>query len=358
MPVAVQGTNRWDLCVLMTLAAGTMLAACGESSRPRAVVRDSAGIEIVQNEQPDSADLTWWQISDEPEIDIGAVEGSESETLFRVSDTKRLSDGRVVVANSGTSQIRYYDLDGKLDTIAGKSGDGPGEFRRITQLIVLPGDSVLVHDPAARRATLLDGQGRFVRTFAGDRVLTTLLGPAPGGGWIGSLFNPGGGPSRAGGSLRPELVYARVTPDGNAVTDTIGRFVGTERYVLINQSSGKINSIEIFPPPLGRNTTVQLRGDMLIVGTQDAPELQVYNLDGALRQIIRTAPALTPVTQDHIDRYIEREVKKRWSIFDPEGELLARIALPDKFSSSTLDPIGSQARNWTTWTLSTPGYTA
>ncbi|MGH8437168.1 MAG: hypothetical protein ACRERX_22505 [Pseudomonas sp.] len=365
---------------LVMLAVGAnALAGCGESRQSRAVVRDSAGVVIVENAQPDSAAVTWWQISAAPDLDIGAVEGSESETLFRVTDTKRLSDGRVVVANSGAAQVRYYDSDGKLDTIAGKSGGGPGEFQRITQLIVLPGDSVVVQDPPARRMTLLDARGRFVRNFGVDGVLATILGPAPAGGWIGTLRYRGE-PSMTGGNVRQDLLYALVTSDGNAVTDTIGRFAGNERHIRITQSGGQISSINIFAPPFARSTTVRLQGDALIVGTQDAPELRVYGIDGGLRRIIRTGAGQTPITKDHIDRFIERGVAglpedqansvrqnmatlpspdflpsygtflidrsgnlwlqdypglqdaQRWSIFDPEGSLLARIALPDRFT--------------------------
>ncbi len=372
--------QRTGHCRVTLIVLASILVGCGETNGSRSVVRDSAGIQIVENVQPDSADASWWQLSPTPEVDIGSVEGSEAETLFRVTDTKRLEDGRVVVANSGTSQVRYYGVDGKLVASAGTSGEGPGEFQRITQLILMPGDSIVVLDPGARRLTLLDAQGQFVRNFGGHSLLATLLGPGPTGGWIGSLTNQVRASSAAGGRIRPDVVYALVSADGDAVVDTIGRFAGNERHIRIAQSGGQISSIEVITPPFARTTTVRLHAAALIVGTQDAPELRVYGLDGGLRRIIRTGAALTALTQDHIQRFIERRVAglpeaqavalrenltplatgdflppygtflldrsgrvwlqdfpglqdaQRWSIFDLEGTLVARVALPDKFT--------------------------
>ena len=245
---------------------------------------------------------------------------------------------------------------------------------------MIAGDSVVIFDPSARRLTVLDAGGKFVRNVPLNGVLNSLAGPGPAGGWIGALPTQMRGDPPTSGTMRGDVAYGLVSPDGSTVTDTIARFPGNERHVRITQSGGQITSVEIMAAPFDRSSTVRLRGDALIVGTQDAPELRVYSLDGTLRRIIRTATALTPITQEHIDRVIARQVAgqpedrakqirqsmtdlntvkflppygtflidrsgniwlqdhpalqdtQRWTVFDGDGALIARVAIPDKFT--------------------------
>ena len=94
---------------------------------------------------PASTDtLETWTLSDEPTVVIGGADEREDYLLTRVVGATRLGDGRVVIANQGTLQLRYYDPEGEHLYDAGGQGEGPGEFESLGGIVRLPGDSVLV----------------------------------------------------------------------------------------------------------------------------------------------------------------------------------------------------------------------
>ena len=88
--------------------------------------------------------LERWTLSDEPNVVIGGADEREGYLLHGVVGATRLADGRVVVANEGTLQLRYYDPEGEHLDDAGGPGEGPGEFESLGGIVRLPGDSVLV----------------------------------------------------------------------------------------------------------------------------------------------------------------------------------------------------------------------
>jgi hypothetical protein len=124
------------------------------------VVRDSAGIRIVENTAAAWEDGEEWTIDPEPVLTIGG----EEDPLFRVSRVVRLSDGRIAVGNSGAFELRFYDADGGalLNTV-GREGEGPGEFRHLRGPDRLAGDSLLVWDDRQYRGTVFGPDGNLAR---------------------------------------------------------------------------------------------------------------------------------------------------------------------------------------------------
>ena len=102
------------------------VTACGDTGLPEVIVRDSAGVRIV--EHPSDFAAPSWLISETPTIDIGSGDGDSSTLLYQVEGTHRLSDGRIVVANRSSHELRYYDAEGNYLHSAGRQGEGPGEF--------------------------------------------------------------------------------------------------------------------------------------------------------------------------------------------------------------------------------------
>jgi hypothetical protein len=58
---------------------------------------------------------------------------------------------------------RAYDSSGTFMKTLGRSGQGPGEFSMVEDIVWVPGDSVLVLDGINRRATVFAPDGRYVR---------------------------------------------------------------------------------------------------------------------------------------------------------------------------------------------------
>ena len=141
-------------------------AACspGGTRAFHAVFRDSAGIRIVENAAP-AANLALWSAVDSGFLQIGVVDGEPAYQFYHITGALETSDGQIVVANSGTSELRLYSRDGRLLRTVGGSGDGPGEYRYLRSIFRLAGDSIVAVDAIARRVTLYSPDGSLVRTW-------------------------------------------------------------------------------------------------------------------------------------------------------------------------------------------------
>jgi hypothetical protein len=321
-------------------AAALWLAACGTGgSTARATLRDSAGITLVENTTPDdSAAYDWWRLG-ETMLDIGGEAAGPGQDLYRVSGALRLGDGRVVVANGGTPELRFFDAAGNLLSTAGRRGEGPGEFQAIGWLSAGAADTLFVFDHRAFRMTLLGPDGAFLRDFVvgGAATAAVPFGRFADGAWAARLFLTLTPNEIAQGLHRPDLVAVRLDGQGN-VTDTIGRFPGVERWIRVAGAGGQITSVEVVTPLFGRTPYHAVAdGDQLIVANQDEPELQVRGPDGALRRIIRTGRAREPITDAHRNALIEKRLAGT-----PEAERTARrTALAALPAEGTVPPYGA-----------------
>ncbi|HEU4557314.1 MAG TPA: hypothetical protein VFS20_05670 [Longimicrobium sp.] len=64
------------------------------------------------------------------------------------------SRGWVYVSDWMQQRVTVLSSDGRVLRRLGRSGAGPGEFRRLCGVQVLPGDSVLACDPELARLTV------------------------------------------------------------------------------------------------------------------------------------------------------------------------------------------------------------
>ena len=148
----------------------TVLIACtvgcgdirGDARVP--VVRDSAGIRIVENSAPAWNDSEQWLIGDRPLLSIGAADGPSEYQFHLIVGAHRMSDGTIVVANRGTNDIRYFTPEGDLLRRLGGTGAGPGEFNLLYRSYLLH-DTLFAYDAGLRRMTAFDADGQLVRTF-------------------------------------------------------------------------------------------------------------------------------------------------------------------------------------------------
>ncbi|NIM51473.1 MAG: hypothetical protein GTN78_04365 [Gemmatimonadales bacterium] len=102
-------------------------------------------------------------VSDEPLVEIGVLDGDPNYQLFRVVGALRLSDGRLVVANSGTNELRFYDSSGRYLRSSGRKGGGPGEFEGLSWLGASGADSLLAYDWPGRQISVFDAAGEYAR---------------------------------------------------------------------------------------------------------------------------------------------------------------------------------------------------
>ncbi len=67
----------------------------------------------------------------EPMVHIGVIEGAGVLELHEAVSSMRLSDDRIVVANAGSSELLFFDGSGRFLSKSGRRGGGPGEFQML-----------------------------------------------------------------------------------------------------------------------------------------------------------------------------------------------------------------------------------
>jgi len=305
--------------------AAAAMTACGGSGDGSAsassTVVDSAGIRIVTSSGPRWTLETAWRLSDPPVLTIGVVDGPPEEQLFGVADAALLSDGRIVVANSGTSELRIFDRAGRYVRSLGGEGEGPGEFRRITVMDVAAGDSMFVWDQRLRRLSVFSDESGFERTL-------TFTPPA--GGSFPSYegrFSDGSLLVRVptlveddeiiDGVVRDApAVYLRYGADGSPV-DTLGALRGARRMIKFLGADAR-DGIAVITVPFDPATRVAIDGTSLYEGDGTRFELRRVGRTSAGRASTDQVEEIEAVEQ------IEEIVRRAFTPVALTAEMMTR----------------------------------
>ena len=284
-----------------------------EDSGPRTAVRDSAGIAIVENSGEMGPDGGGWLVVSEPVLSIGTFQGDSIYQLFQVQGAKRLQDGRIAVANSGSGEIRVFDGDGRYLMSHGRKGEGPGEFERPALVGILGGDTLVVVDNQLRRISLIHpeegflestrisddlGGGSFPRGMLADRTLVM------GGGFY---FSSEGSVQLSSGFSRRETTYQSAGLDGELVTD-FGGFPGSEFFMQVQSQSGGAISMSARLIPFGKHAMQTVGPHQFYYASGDLWEIQAYDPVGELRRLIRLARDPVPVRGEDLEAQIQEEI--------------------------------------------------
>ena len=150
-----------------------ILAGCQDTTETIGVstsVADSAGIPVVTIEG-EVSDLPLWELGPAS----ATISGQAEPFLTRVGEVEILSDGRLVVEDNQSRQTHLFAADGTHLRVIGPRGDGPGEFRNLTELSVLGDDSLYAYDRVHDRLTVLHPEDGVVRTLS----FIEAVGPRP-----------------------------------------------------------------------------------------------------------------------------------------------------------------------------------
>ncbi len=301
MPPARTYDNRW--LIFVALVPATWALSCGQSHAPRqtASLRDSAGITIVENGLPAPSPLERWRLSETPPTEIGTLDGDPNHQFSEIASAFRLSDGRIVVADRGSREIRFFAADGThLETVGGR-GQGPGEFQRLHSLDRLPGDTLVASDWPVGALTWFASDGTY--------LFNSRIGPYRPG-LIGRMLADGSllvdvyQRASYGNELEWWAVYGegdRFRPSGVIVrhgagseqVDTLGPITGEEWFRVGKWRQGLV----IHALPFALTTGVAWSSERLYVADTGRPEIAVHRFDGALERLIRWQQKATPVTE-------------------------------------------------------------
>ena len=307
---------------LLLLFALVPLVACsaGDASAPLAEVIDSAGVRLVLNRLPDGPVGTGGLSLDaDPLLEIGTFDGDTLYQLFRVAGARRLADGRVVVANAGSFELRIYGADGRYQKAWGREGGGPGEFLDMRLMGAMGSDTLVVLDNENRRISFMHPDEGFLGSvpvseeISGFPVAQGVFedGTVVAGGGFFFSFDDG---ELQGGLSRSPTSFRSIARDGSLATD-FGEHPGLEMFMWVRESSMRAQLI-----PFGRRTIAAVSADRLYLGTQDSYEIRAYDPSGSLMSIIRLDQEPRPVTSSDEAEYVEERLE---DIDDP-GQLAER----------------------------------
>ena len=324
---------------------------------PASQARDSAGIRIIENARPEEGSRLHWVIGPEPAVSIGDVDGEDPYLFSYAWDATKLSDGRIVVVDRSTSELRVFDETGTYLVTWGGLGEGPGEFPRFSlgDVEPWPGDSIVAWYSDAQTISVFDSEGSF-----------------------GRLFNRPGAGQRPWQVTRPELVRS----DGSILGVLAEREnAGAAEVRILDGEGGLHTSLGNHRSRralyFSRELKLGLWGDLVVAAPNDRYELKAFAADGTLVRIarrehvprvpraedIRVDPRLRPelripmeaemlrVPQSQLEEHFpafaaimsdaagylwvrEFEPPKEagpapvWTIFSPEGRVLGFVETP------------------------------
>jgi len=238
-----------------------------------------------------------------------------AEEFTSIRGAVRLPDGRILITEGGSSELRLFDSLGAYLTTWARRGQGPGEFTSIGLPHLGPGDEVLVADANARRTAVFDTAGRFIRQIIHPRsseegVYLGVAGHLPDGRVLLQSNRFGNAPGALGGPVRRDTFAMVMAPESGAPLDTVALLPGPELYDVQFQE-GEFEGIGQKSPAFGRSTymAVSAASGWLLIGTNEGNEVRVY-VDGAIRQILRDLTAAEPVLPEHRDRYVQEELAR------------------------------------------------
>jgi hypothetical protein len=296
------------------VAAAIAGAACATVTGDRGPVvrRDSAGVEIVENRSPAAAPA--WNVPDSPLVSVGGRPGDPGHDLNRVTSAHRFPDGRLLVADGASAEVRLFDSTGGFVRAIGRSGGGPGEFQEWVRIVAVRGDSLLTVD-GGQRLSAFDDRGTFARSFRLER--TEAQGYAAPVGWLAtgdliaeaSEFRTDLG---AGDRYRMPFRSLRYRADGT-YRDRLLEVPGLEvRRVEMSEGGQKFlgeDDIEF-----GRRAVYAIAADRIYLGTDDRFEIAGYDGAGALKRLIRVDEPPAPVGEADKAAQIERNLEpiRQW----------------------------------------------
>jgi len=354
----------WRMAIIGAVTSGACASA--ERQATTTTTRDSAGIRIVENQAPAQPNAPW-TLDTVAGVDLGSQSADPNHEFSGYVVPFRLADGRLVVANGGSNELRFFGPDGVWQKSVGRRGSGPGEFEQLGWLDVGLGDTLRTYDWSLRRLSVFSADGAFLR-LASLRPTADLSSPRPIGMMRdGRLIVQGQNvvtPDSKPGVTR-DLVPLHAYDAAGEPGDSLGRFPGDEHIIKTGKGSVSVSGL-----PFGKELSVAVDGSRLYIGTSDGPEILVLGSNGVLERVVRWKAAPVPVTPADIEAYIaafgegwrpgQEEMRDRfllmlkqapfpkWKpsyagiLIGPEGSIwIRRYTEPDRSAPTTFEVLDS-----------------
>ena len=262
-------------------------------------IRDSADIRITENPRPPEGSRLPWRIGPEPTVSIGELEGEEPYMLHEAINFSRLSDGRIVVADYASSEVRMFDASGRHLVSWGGEGEGPGEFLTLTHAAPWPGDSIVAWYSSGLGISVFDSDGNYGRSFvlqSGEEASWRRPRPIAvrADGTILSINDP----------EDADTAVVEIWDADGALSASLGTHPGREVIVTTNEQGSRELKMTVYSRELVRG----LWGDLVVASPTTRYEIRAFRGDGTLARIVRREHVLRAPTQADLEPYIEEQL--------------------------------------------------
>jgi hypothetical protein len=291
----------------------------------------------------------------ELECVFGGEDAEESHVLYQVAGFDVDRNGAVFVTDYKLNCIKKFDPSGSLKLTIGREGEGPGDLRRPTALIIEASGHIVVFDSGNRRIQRLDTDGKHVTTAAfRDLVQEFRLGPS--GELYAKVMEIPYGPPTAPSTLK----LVRFSSDFKQLTEF------DQMKVKLNVVAGSPGSYTVtnapYPPSLEWDV---LPDGRFVVGHSDTDHLRILSSTGEILHDFRVRADRPPITGSDKARFFDRWVRDGKDTLDPalrkvmefpshwpyyadlvtdmEGNILLRWPIPvdDEIAYDVYDQTGS-----------------
>ena len=289
---------------------GTLLgiaAACSETRPTSVAQRDSAGIRIIESPGATARAPIGWTVGEKPDLQLGTATDDGPEVFDGIGGLSGgiagLADGRIVVVDGTSGELRFFDSAGRFLNKAGGLGAGPGEFRVPKLVQHGSSDSLLIFDRRNRRFTLYSSDGQAYRDFPPHPVPSELLVGTP------------RGASDSGIVVMTGLTSLNMT-EGQHESTTGVRWITLDsiRDTIVAQYSIP-SYVTTFDVPYGLTVPFNARPSVTIgrrgifVSGGHAPDIREFDNSGRLVRIFRVIETPRPVTAEDLKTAIEDQVR-------------------------------------------------
>ncbi len=208
-----------------------------------------------------------------PAVSVGTKAGPDPTLLSGVVGATWLTSGEIVVGDAGGNRILFFDKAGGFIRVAGRSGDGPGEFRLLSWVGRCAGGTVGAYDAAHSSLTFLTPGG----AIAGTLKLPGAVGfdkpvACSSPGQLIMLFDQNRARVKPGQHLVTPTALVRIR--GPSSTDTIA--LGGPQDYYVAKTIGAYSNV-----PLGRSALGAAGATRLFVAATESGRVEVYDTSGA-----------------------------------------------------------------------------
>jgi len=349
-----------------------VLGACQDGELPGSdpadfLEWDSACIMIAQTPGEVARVPLPWRVSSDPELEIGTDTSPPEGQFFQIGRVGQLPDGRMLIADGSSRELRIFDPAGAFLTAIRGTGEGPGRFTRAPALVHVPGfDSIVAYESGEQRFSAFSVDGDHLHTSASLELPTTTVDTPWGelsltritrvvgllGDQILTLHEVAGAfalPSIPGeeGWQPPTPVEFRLIDPATGASRTVGVFEGERWFETETYQAEGVNSVEAWRlrVPFDPAPAAAVGPDRFYLTLGDKPEFREYDSAGRLRRKVRVDEERRPVTDQ--DRTAYREHAVRSALNPAQAEMMDHwyrpVEMPDwmpVFRELVVDDLG------------------